>query len=156
MAATMAENTSANGGLRIAYMALLDTLTAQGKTVGDKIDAHTETQRYVLGFAQVWCQNQADASSRQGALVDPHSPGKWRVNGSVRNFGGFGKAFGCAKGQPMYSVNSCRVWQAAQAVFASQPFRGRKRCPKRAHLGHGRSLRVDVSLLRDVKIATAL
>ncbi|MGA2673242.1 MAG: M13 family metallopeptidase [Terracidiphilus sp.] len=107
---TLGENTADNGGLRIAYMALLDTLAAQGKSIDDKIDGYTEAQRYFIGFAQVWCQNQTDQSARQSALTDPHSPGKWRVNGSVENFDGFGKAFGCTKGQPMYPVNSCRVW----------------------------------------------
>jgi putative endopeptidase len=107
---TLGENTADNGGLRIAYMALLDTLAAQQKTIDDKTDGYTEAQRYFLGFAQVWCQNQTDQSSRQSALVDPHSPGKWRVNGSVQNFDEFGKAFGCTKGQPMYPANSCRVW----------------------------------------------
>jgi putative endopeptidase len=107
---TLGENTADNGGLRIAYMALLDTLAAQGKTIDDKIDGFTEAQRYFLGFAQVWCQNQTDQSARQSALVDPHSPGRWRTNGSVQNFEEFGKAFGCKKGQPMYPVHSCRVW----------------------------------------------
>jgi len=107
---TLGENTADNGGLRIAYMALLDTLAAQGKSINDKIDGYTEAQRYFLGFAQVWCQNQTDQSARQSALTDPHSPGRWRTNGSVQNFDEFGKAFGCTKGQPMYPVNSCRVW----------------------------------------------
>jgi putative endopeptidase len=60
----------------------------------------------------VWCQNQTEKSARQSALVDSHSPGRWRVNGTVQNFDEFGKAFGCTKGQPMYPVNSCRVWYA--------------------------------------------
>jgi putative endopeptidase len=107
---TLGENTADNGGLRIAYMALLDTLAAQGKSIEDKIDGYTEAQRYFLGFAQVWCQNQTEQSARQAALVDPHSPGRWRVNGTVQNFDQFGKAFGCTKGQPMYPANSCRVW----------------------------------------------
>ena len=107
---TLGENTADNGGLRIAYMALESTLASEGKSLEEKIDGYTEAQRYFLAFAQVWCQNQTDASARQSALVDPHSPGKWRVDGSVQNFGAFGKAFGCKKGQPMYPVNSCRVW----------------------------------------------
>ena len=107
---TLGENTADNGGLRIAYMALKDTLAAEGKTIDDKIDGYTEAQRYFLGFAQVWCQNQTEQSARQSALTDPHSPGQWRVNGAVQNFDAFGKAFGCAKGQPMVPVNSCRVW----------------------------------------------
>lgn len=107
---TLGENTADNGGLRIAYMALLDTLAAEGKSINEKIDGYTLEQRYFLGFAQVWCQNQTEQAARQLVLTDPHSPGKWRVNGSVQNFDQFGKAFGCTKGQPMYPVNSCRVW----------------------------------------------
>jgi putative endopeptidase len=107
---TLGENTADNGGLRIAYLALLDTLASEGKTIDDKIDGYTEKQRYFLGFAQVWCENQTEQSSRQRALTDPHSPGRWRVNGSVQNFDEFGKAFGCTKGQPMYPENACRVW----------------------------------------------
>jgi putative endopeptidase len=107
---TLGENTADNGGLRIAYLALLDALGDQGKSIDEKIDGYTEAQRYFIGFAQVWCQNETDAASRQGALVDPHSPGKWRVDGTVQNFDEFGKAFGCKQGQPMYPVNSCRVW----------------------------------------------
>ncbi len=107
---TLGENTADNGGLRIAYMALLDTLAAQHKTIDEKIDNYSESQRFFLGFAQVWCQNQTDQSARQSALVDPHSPGRWRTNGSVQNFEEFGKAFGCKKGAPMYPEKSCRVW----------------------------------------------
>jgi len=107
---TLGENTADNGGLRIAYMALLDTLASEGKDINQKIDDYTEGQRYFLGFAQVWCQDQTEQAARQLALTDPHSPGKWRVNGSVQNFDEFGKAFGCKKGQPMYPVKSCRVW----------------------------------------------
>jgi putative endopeptidase len=107
---TLGENTADNGGLRIAWMALLDTLAAQGKSITDKVDGYTEAQRYFLGFGQVWCQNQTEPSARQSALTDPHSPGRWRTNGSVQNFDEFGKAFGCSKGQPMYPENSCRVW----------------------------------------------
>jgi len=107
---TLGENTADNGGLRIAYLALLDTLASEGKSINEKIDGYTEEQRYFIGFGQVWCQNQTEQSARQSALVDPHSPGKWRVNGSVQNFDQFGKAFGCTKGQPMYPEKSCRVW----------------------------------------------
>jgi putative endopeptidase len=107
---TLGENTADNGGLRIAWMALLDTLAAEGKSIDDKIDGYTEAQRYFISFGQVWCQNQTEPSARQMALTDPHSPGRWRTNGSVQNFDEFGKAFGCTKGQPMYPANACRVW----------------------------------------------
>jgi putative endopeptidase len=107
---TLGENTADNGGLRIAYLALLDTLAAEQKSITEKIDGYTEAQRYFISFAQVWCQNQTEQSARQQAVTDPHSPGRWRVNGTVQNFDEFGKAFACTKGQPMFPASSCRVW----------------------------------------------
>jgi putative endopeptidase len=107
---TLGENTADNGGLRIAYEALLDALAEEHKSIDDRIDGFTEAQRYFIGFAQVWCENRTEAIARQRALTDPHAPGRWRVNGTVQNFDAFGKAFGCKKGQPMVPENSCRVW----------------------------------------------
>jgi putative endopeptidase len=107
---TLGENTADNGGLRIAWQALLGALADEHKSIDDKIDGFTEAQRYFIGFAQVWCENRSEAIARQFVLIDPHSPGRWRVNGAVENFDAFGKAFGCTKGQPMYPQNSCRVW----------------------------------------------
>ena len=107
---TLGENTADNGGLRIAYMALQDTLADEGKSLDDKIGGFTEAQRYFISFGQTWCQNQTEGNSRQFALIDPHSPGKFRVLGTVRNFDAFAKAFGCKQGQPMAPVNACRVW----------------------------------------------
>ena len=107
---TLGENTADNGGLRIAYMALLDTLASQNKSISDQIDGYTGAQRFFIGFAQVWCQNQTEQTARQRALTDPHSPGQWRTNGSVQNFEEFGKAFNCRKGQPMVPEKACRVW----------------------------------------------
>ena len=107
---TLGENTADNGGLRIAYSALLDALAQDGKSIDDKIGGFTEAQRYFIGFAQVWCGNTREAMARQWALTDEHSPDRWRVNGTVQNFDAFAKAFNCRKGQPMYPESSCRVW----------------------------------------------
>jgi putative endopeptidase len=107
---TLGENTADNGGLRIAYRALMDTLAEQNASVTEKIDGYTPAQRFFLGFGQVWCQNQTEQSARLRAKTDPHSAGEWRANGSVQNFDEFGKAFGCKVGQPMMPVNACRVW----------------------------------------------
>jgi putative endopeptidase len=107
---TLGENTADNGGIRIAYQALLSTLAEQGKSIDEKIDNYTEAQRYFIAFAQVWCENRTDQYSRVAAKVDPHSPGRFRVNGTVQNFEQFGKTFGCHKGQPMMPDDPCRVW----------------------------------------------
>jgi putative endopeptidase len=108
---TLGENTADNGGIRIAYLALMNTLAAQGTgTKAPELDGYTLQQQFFIAFGQVWCSNSTDESARLLARTDPHSPGKWRVNGTVQNFEEFGKAFNCKKGQPMYPENSCRVW----------------------------------------------
>jgi putative endopeptidase len=107
---TLGENTADNGGLRLAYLALMDTAKDAPGTVPTQIDGYNPAQRFFLAFGQVWCENVREQDARNRALVDPHSPGRWRVNGAVQNFDEFGKAFGCKKGAPMYPENSCRVW----------------------------------------------
>jgi putative endopeptidase len=107
---TLGENTADNGGLRIAYQALMSTLASEGPSSEKPIDGYTPSQRFFISFAQVWCQNQTDQIARQLVKTDPHSSGQWRANGSVQNFDEFGKAFGCKKGQPMMPDNACRVW----------------------------------------------
>jgi endothelin-converting enzyme/putative endopeptidase len=104
---TLGENTADNGGVRLALMALIDTL---GRKPVPKIDGFTPEQRFFLGFAQVWCDNQADEDARLRAATDPHSPGKYRVNGVLENMPEFQKAFACKAGDPMVSAKACRVW----------------------------------------------
>ncbi|HEX4154253.1 MAG TPA: M13 family metallopeptidase [Acidobacteriaceae bacterium] len=109
---TLGENTADNGGLRIAFQALMQTLAQEGAQAGDKtVDGYTPAQRFFISFGQVWCENRTEQSARVAAKVDPHSSGRWRTNGTVQNFDAFGKAFGCHKGQPMMPADGgCRVW----------------------------------------------
>jgi predicted metalloendopeptidase len=103
---TLGENTADNGGIRVALMALHDVL--QGKE--DKVEGFTPDQRFFIGFGQIWCENASPQYSRQQALTNPHSPGRYRVNGTLQNMPEFQKAFSCKAGQPMVSANVCRVW----------------------------------------------
>jgi putative endopeptidase len=105
---TLGENTADNGGLRIAMMALLDAMTPGER--GKKIDGYTPEQRFFLSWGQIWCTADREETARMLATVDPHSPGKFRVNGVLTNMPEFQKAFGCKAGQPMVSANACRVW----------------------------------------------
>jgi len=107
---TLGENTADNGGLRIAYQALMSTLAEQHESTTGKVDNYTPAQRFFLGFGQVWCENVTEQAARLRAKTDPHSSGRWRTNGAVQNFDEFGKAFGCKVGQPMMPANACRVW----------------------------------------------
>ena len=104
---TLGENTADNGGLHVSYAALQKTLAGKPRKL---IDGFTEEQRFFLGFANVWCQNSTEASSRQLAQTDPHSPGEFRTIGAVSNSPEFAKAFGCKAPSPMIRENACRVW----------------------------------------------
>ena len=104
---TLGENTADNGGLRIAYMALKDTM---GEKQPEKIDGFTAEQRFFLGWAQVWCQNITEENLRMRAVTDPHSPGEFRVNGVVSNMPEFAQAFACRPNQAMVKGPACRVW----------------------------------------------
>jgi endothelin-converting enzyme/putative endopeptidase len=104
---TLGENVADNGGLRIARLALQDVLA--GKET-PPVDGFTPEQRFFLGWGQIWCQNHTEESARLLAQVDPHSPGRYRVNGVVSNMPEFQKAFGCKPGSPMVRENACRIW----------------------------------------------
>ncbi|HYL92514.1 MAG TPA: M13 family metallopeptidase [Alphaproteobacteria bacterium] len=106
---TLGENTADNGGLRIALMALRADM-AKNPKIKQKRAGFTAEQRFFLGFAQIWCQNATPESSRLLAQTDPHSPGEYRVKGTLQNSADFAKAFGCKAGQKMVSANACRVW----------------------------------------------
>ena len=101
------QNVADNGGMRIAYMALLSVIAA-GQPA--PIDGLTAQQRFFLGWANVWCQNRTDELRRMLVTVDPHSPGEWRVNGVVSNMPEFREAFHCKPDAPMSRQNACRVW----------------------------------------------
>jgi len=108
---TLGENTADNGGARIA-LAALEHMIAADKTgkEGQKIDGYTPEQRFFLGFGRVWCEKVRPEQSRVWVVTDPHSPGKYRVDGVVQNMPEFQKAWGCKAGQPMVAENACHVW----------------------------------------------
>jgi predicted metalloendopeptidase len=106
---TLGENGADNAGIRLAFMALLGGLE-NGTVDKDKLDGYTPQQRFFLGYAQIWCENQRPESLRNRIRTDPHSPGRFRAQGVLQNMPEFATAFGCSAGQPMVSSNACRVW----------------------------------------------
>jgi putative endopeptidase len=105
---TLGENTADNGGLRLAWMALMNDLA--GKTL-PKLGGYNEAQQFYLGFGQIWCTNDTPEIIRLRAQTDPHAIDKYRVNGTVSNMPEFQKAFGCKAGMPMVRAGgSCRTW----------------------------------------------
>ena len=107
---TLGENTADNGGMRLAYMALMDDLARRSLPKDAKADGYTPAQQFFLGFAQVWCENVRPEAARLGAQTDPHSPGRYRAIGTVSNTPEFDTAFGCKAGDAMRVAKGCRVW----------------------------------------------
>ncbi len=108
---TLGENTADNGGARISLMALHKEI-AQDPTskAAQNVDGYTPDQRFFLGFGRVWCQKRRPEFQSMLVSVDPHSPGKYRVDGTVENMPEFEQAWSCKAGQPMVSADVCRVW----------------------------------------------
>ncbi len=103
---TLGENVADNGGLRLALMSYLASTSTKPAT----LDGFTPEQRFFVGFGQIWCESRRPEISRMLAQVDPHSPGKDRVNGTVSNMPEFAKAFSCKADAPMVRQKPCKVW----------------------------------------------
>ena len=104
---TLGENIADNGGLHLAYLAL--TADLAGKDPAE-IDGFTPEQRFFLAWGQIRCSNVTEQRARSLARTDPHSPGRWRVNGVVSNMPEFAKAFHCPATAPMVRKEACRIW----------------------------------------------
>ena len=105
---TLGENTADNGGIRLSFNAFL---TASSAATGAKDSfGHTPAQRFFLSYAQGWCVNSTDEFAKEAAKTDPHSPGKYRVNGVLVNTPAFREAFACKLGAPMAPAAVYRVW----------------------------------------------
>jgi putative endopeptidase len=95
------------GGIAIAYAAYEKSI--EGKRPKD-IDGFTPEQRFFLGWAQVWGQNQRAESARLQTNTDPHPLARFRGNGPLSNMEAFAKAFGCKKGDAMVREQLCKIW----------------------------------------------
>ena len=103
---TLGENIGDLGGLTIAYKAYQLSLADQPSPV---IDGFTGEQRLFIGWAQAFAGKYTDENLRNRLKTDPHSPGRYRVNGVVRNMPEFVEAFGVAQGDKLYLPPEERV-----------------------------------------------
>lgn len=95
---TLGENIADLGGLTIAYHAYKRSL--EGKEQHD-IEGYTPSQRFFIAFAHVWKNNIRDNELVTRVSTDPHSPGKYRVNGTLSNMPEFFEAFSIQEGDSM-------------------------------------------------------
>jgi putative endopeptidase len=104
---TAGEDVADLGGTLLAYVAW-KAATADQKL--ESIEGFTPEQRFFIGFAQWACENERPENLRVNSITNPHSPGRYRINGVVANLPQFRQAFLCAEGQPMVRSPTCKVW----------------------------------------------
>lgn len=107
---TLGENIADNGGLNVSYVAL-QKAKANGEVQGE-MDGFSPEQRFFLAYALVWAGNIRDAEIVRRTKEDPHSLGKWRVNGTLPHITPFIEAFNIKEGDTMYLAPERRteIW----------------------------------------------
>jgi len=103
---TLGENIGDLGGLSIAIKAYKMSLNGKEAPV---LDGFTGEQRVFLGWGQVWLNKDREQALRSQVAADPHSPSKFRVNGTVRNIPEFYKAFNVKPTDSLYLAPEKRV-----------------------------------------------
>ena len=104
---TMGENIGDLSGIETAYGAWRRYVAKHGEP--KVVDGLTGDQRFFMAYAQVWRGKRREGAVREQALTDPHSAEFARVNGVVRNFDPWYKAFGVKPGDIMYLPPAQRV-----------------------------------------------
>ena len=103
---TLGENLADHGGLQVAYTAFLNATKHNPLSV---IDDLTPAQRFFIAYAGVWAGNITEAEIRNRTKSDPHSLGRWRVNGALPHIDAWYEAFGVKEGDKMYLPKSERL-----------------------------------------------
>lgn len=103
---TLGENIADHGGLNIAFQAFKEATAAN--PLPEK-DGFTPEQRFFLAYAKVWIDNIRDEEIRNRTKNDPHSLGRWRVNGALPHIDTWYKAFNIGKKDPLYVPAKQRV-----------------------------------------------
>ena len=103
---TLGENIADHGGLQVSFQAFKNATKDAPLLVKD---GFTLEQRFFLSYAGVWAGNIRDEQIRLQTKSDPHSLGRWRVNGALPQIGAWYDAFGIKEGDPMYLAPEKRV-----------------------------------------------
>ena len=103
---TLGENLADHGGLQVAFYALKNAMKEQALGV---IDGFTPEQRFFLAYAGVWANNITEAEIRIRTKSDPHSLGKYRVNGALQHIDMWYDAFGIKPGDKMFVPKEQRL-----------------------------------------------
>lgn len=109
---TQGENIADNGGIKQAYMSYKKWQQSQEDMSNEVLPELncTSGQLFFLNFAQIWCGAMRPEATKTKLKTAVHSPGKYRVIGTLSNSEEFAREFNCPKGSPMNPINKCTVW----------------------------------------------
>ena len=96
---TLGENLADHGGLQVAWTAYKNA--TKRNPLGEK-NGLTADQRFFHAYAGVWAGNITEAEIRNRTKSDPHSLGRWRVNGALPHIDAWYEAFGVKEGDKMF------------------------------------------------------
>ncbi len=103
---TLGENIADHGGLQVAYQAFKN---ATKDAPLAEVDGFTPEQRFFLAYSGVWAGNIRDEQARVYTKSDPHSLGRWRVNGALPHINAWYDAFGITENDSLYIAPEKRV-----------------------------------------------
>jgi endothelin-converting enzyme/putative endopeptidase len=106
---TSGEDIADLGGTILAWAAWKEATRSETLHPADGL---TPEQRFFVGLAQWACENQRPENLRVNAAINPHSPGRYRINGVVVNMPEYASAFQCKEGAALVKKpeNVCKVW----------------------------------------------
>ncbi len=105
---TLGENIADHGGLQVSYQAF-NKLLQSGKAKLAEDNQFTPQQRFFLSYANVWAGNIRDEEILRRTKSDPHSLGKWRVNGALPQIGAWYDAWHVDETSPLFVAEQNRV-----------------------------------------------
>ena len=107
---TLGENIADHGGLQVSFLAF--TLNEEAKPANKRLqtrDGFTPAQRFFLAYANVWAGNIRPEEILNRTKSDPHSLGRWRVNGALPQINAWYEAWNVTESSPLYVAPENRV-----------------------------------------------
>lgn len=110
---TLGENIADHGGLQVAFQAFKEN--EQSKPLEQRLntaEGFTPEQRFFLAYANVWAGNIRPEEILNRTKSDPHSLGRYRVNGALPHINAWYEAWNITEESPLYvkPENRVSIW----------------------------------------------
>ncbi|XP_014662900.1 PREDICTED: endothelin-converting enzyme 1-like [Priapulus caudatus] len=107
---TLGENIADNGALKQAFWAYRQQIGSNSEESRLPGLDLSPNQLFFLNYAQLFCEMRSKEGFEEAIKADVHSPGEYRVIGSLTNSKEFSELYNCALGTFMNPEEKCEVW----------------------------------------------